>query len=131
MGSNHSHVFIPKHQCCHYIFNLNTAERKEKHVCIHSHPNKQHGGSRNQINQIEIIREAGERHELHNTCYIRDTACWNVKGVSSACTSLSAQWSYAANDNKEVISPEYYVITFQSYLLASLEYVLYIIHNCS
>jgi hypothetical protein len=79
------------------------------------------------MNQIDIMREAGERRELHNTCYIRDTACWNIKGVSSACTSLSAQWSYAANDNKEVISPKYYVITIQSYLLASLEYILYIL----
>lgn len=104
---------------------------KRTHVCICSHPNKQDGCGRNKINQTEIMRQAGKRCEQHNTCYIRGTACWHVKRMRSACTSLSAQWSYAANDNKEVISPGYYVITIKNYLLASFEYVFYILRHCN
>jgi hypothetical protein len=130
--SNHCPVFTPKYHCCCYIFNLNTAvKKKKKHVCICSHPNKQQGCGKKQMNQTEIMREAGERCELYNTCCIWDTACWHVKRVSSACTSLSAQWSYAANDNKEVISPEYYAISIQNYLLTSLEYDSDILRNWS
>lgn len=103
---------------------------KRTHLCICSHPNKQHGRGRNKMNQTEM-REAGKRCERHNTCYIRGTACWHVKRMSSACTSLSAQRSYAANDNKEVTSPRYYTITIQNYFLLCFEYIFYILRKCN